>query len=65
MSPAETHATKAEAIEAALKEVRRALLERVYVCVQLFGGRGRVNVTEIRGSKKIVKRYRWSSGEAA
>jgi hypothetical protein len=58
-------ATRDEALSAALAEVRRAVLARLNVCVRLVGGRGRINVTEIRGPKKIIKRYRWTSGEAA
>lgn len=65
MAHAESFRTKAEAVSAALSEAKAALLSRVVVCLTLVGGRGRINVTEIRGSKKTVKRYRWTSGEVA
>jgi hypothetical protein len=65
MAPAESFRTKAEALDAALAEVRRALIEKVSVCVRLVGGHGRVNVTEFRGKRKLVKRFRWTSGEVA
>jgi hypothetical protein len=65
MSPAESFPTKAKAVDAALAEVKRAVLAKVNVCVRLVGGRGRVNVTEFVRGRKVVKRYRWTSGEAA
>ena len=46
-TPAESYPTKAEALDAALAEVRRAVLAKVNVCVRLIGGKGRINVTEI------------------
>jgi hypothetical protein len=63
MAPAETFPTKARAIDAALAEVRRCVLAKVFVCVHVVGGRGRINVTEVLRDRKIVKRYRWTSGE--
>jgi hypothetical protein len=65
MPPAESFPSKLEAVDAAIAEVRRALLAKVFVCVRLVGGRGRVNVTEFIRDRKVVKRFRWTSGEAA
>lgn len=65
MAPAEVHPTKDAALSAALEEVRRCVLAKVNVCVRLVGGQGRINVTEELRGRKIVKRFRWKSGEAA
>jgi len=57
--------TKAAALDAALVEVRAVALSKVRACLELVGGRGYFRVTESRGRRKVVKRYRWTSGEAA
>lgn len=65
MAPVEQYRTRADAIEAALAEMKRCMLARIFVCARVVGGTGRINVTEIVGKKKLVKRFRWTSGETA
>jgi hypothetical protein len=65
MASAETFASKAAACDAALSEIRVIALKKARACLEMVGGRGYFRVTEYLRSRKIVKRYRWTSGEAA
>lgn len=65
MGPTEFFATKEAAWEAVMAETKRAVFARVRTCIEIVGGKGRFNVTEYKRERKVVKRYRWKSGEVA
>lgn len=48
-----------------MAETKRAVFARVRTCIEIVGGKGRFNVTEYKRERKVVKRYRWKSGEVA